>query len=342
MNTFYDCISKGLKLNLSTEAVQNMGLMHFARIVFENVGDAQIPAQVYDAERSKALVLSKAGLGHAAIKQWILKVHTGEGHLHKDPVDWYRVYPHLLKGLALRFLYYHRKPHRIMCKYVMAHLFAEVFCCRIGFPSSSSSTKEEGDINWIYPLDSEDYYIDMAIKSVVIQQSAKGGSFELIQQEEYQQVACLMVPVKIESEVVVDEEPTSFTLRRYSPDGNVNIQIGRFKPVENATHLHVILHQPHNQADVIYQVYPGDENKTYYTLPSGCALFVYRIFATPTTSGGKLHFTPLAHTASHDEYLYFPLPPQDTRGVLAVCARTLQIAEDMILKHTSYEGHNKG
>ncbi len=349
---FYECIAKGLDTGLSPETVQSMTLMHFARILFVDLGKRETPAQVYDETTSASLVLREAGMKHAAIRQWIAKVHAAEPHMHKDPRDWYRAYPKLLKGAALRFLYYHRKPHRIMCKLVMAHLLTEIFCCRIGFVVSP---EKMDDPEWIYPLDSEDYYIDMDIVSIAIICKEK-GHFELQQPEPFLVVAAAaaeeMIPKAAKAAALkaavaaVVVEPSSFMLRKYSVESldaassskeHINVQVGMFARMTDG--VYVINYQPlpkspMNMHENIYQVYPGDESKTYYTIPPGCSIFVFRLFAKQGTD--KRHFAALAQTASHDVYLYFHLPQEDTRGVLVVCAESAEVAEKLILDKTQF------
>lgn len=346
---FYQCLALGLDNGLSPEAVQRMCLMHFARIVFNNVGGRETIEQVYDETTSKELELREAGMVHATIKAWIARVHAKQPHLHKDPRDWYRVYPRALKGLALRFLYYHRKPHRVMCIRVLAHLASELFCCRIGLLHDDD---EEEPAEWIYPIDSEDYFVDMAIKSIPIQHQQQNGTFLLASfcvsccVEEQQQATQMEEVSSLLPHQQQQQQEASFMLRRYSSEAanvHLNVKVGMFQAV--TPYVHVIKYQPVpksplNAREHIYQVYPGDEDKTYYTLPKGCALFVFRLMSTV---GDVICFAPipLAQTASHDEYLYFQLPSADTRGVVAVCAVSVQAAVELIVSSTPYEGHNK-
>jgi hypothetical protein len=351
---FYQCIATGLGgtgTGIAAETVHHMCLMHFARIIFSNVGSArECISQVYDSATSKELVLREAGMVHAAVKAWIERINATQPHMHKDPRDWYHAYPKVLKGYALRFLYYHRKPHRIMCMRVFAHLAAEIFCCRVGLTFLASD-----DAEWIYPIDSEDYFVDMAIKSILIRKLESGFllisdptsycvSCSLEEEDTLQQMEVPPLLTAVAETPQPPPPPPNFMLRRYSKDatGNhLNVKVGMFQAL--SAHVHVIKYQPMpksplNMQDHIYQVYPGDETRTYYTLPTGCALFVYRLAAAGDAP------VQLAQTAAHDEYLYFSLPVADTRGILAVCAPSAAAATELIastMLPPRDEGHNK-
>lgn len=77
----------------------------------------------------------------------------------------------------MNFIEYHRsyveKPNRVFCRIVFAHLVSEVFCCRIGFEATT--------IDWIYPLNVEDYYIGMDIKTVLLKYVKEDRVFEVLQ-----------------------------------------------------------------------------------------------------------------------------------------------------------------
>jgi hypothetical protein len=322
-------------------------LLHFARIMFFNVSECETIAQVLNMPSDK-LVLNPLCTVHPAIKHWIARIHANKPELHKTPADWMRVYPKLLKGMALRFLHYHRsykkKQHRLFCRFVFSHLACEVFCCRIGLypiPQLSLAEEEEEDdesIRWFYPLDSDDYFIDMDIVTILLRpDSTLRGRYHLCPS------ALLVVPPPTEVHLLqsqtdlakMEETAVSFMLRRYSVQemqvndnktaSHENVKVGMFECIKPG--LHIIRHQP--LSDVcekhIYQVYPGDENKTMYDVPS---LFVYRAV---TAVGHTLLFkvTLLAHSDSHDQYVYFYLTP-DTQAIVVVCSRTAKEAETIL------------
>ncbi len=341
---FYECISHALEGRFKPKAVHDKLLMQFARTMFFNIGSCETIAQVLNIP-SQTLVLNAACYKHPAIKVWIERVHEAEPCLHKSASDWYKIYPKILKGLALRFLHYHlsykKKPHRCVCRIAFSHLVAEVFCCRVGFIMPKTK--------WIYPLDSDDYYIGMDITTIVLKY-VDPGQFESFKPKSLLVSELRLLPEKdaLESEdadlfILPDMDAPSFMLRKYiveslqqqqqqASKAHSNVQVGMFKSI--SAHTHVMYYMPlATTEEVMYQIYPGNEEKTFYTIPAGCSLFVFRAVGKPGTD--LLQATLVAHTDSHDQYLYFYLP-MDTRAVIVVCAKNTKEAESTLLGQSTF------
>lgn len=113
-------------------------ILHFCQIVFSNASAHQSISAIIAARDQ--LKLNKTCVLHPAIKLWIQRVSAKEKHLLKTPADWFHAYPKLLKGMALRFVHYHRnyeaKPYRLFDWRVFCQLASEVFCCKIGLANS--------------------------------------------------------------------------------------------------------------------------------------------------------------------------------------------------------------
>lgn len=343
-DNFFACISRALEDKFKPKVVHDKLLMQFARAMFFNVGECETVAQVLNISSEK-LVLNKACYEHPAVKVWIERVHASEPCLHKRAKDWFRIYPKLLKGLARRFLHYHmsykQKPHRIVCRILFAHLAAELFCCRIGFIQPNGKDK------WIYPLDSDDYYIGMNITTIALRYV--DDTFELLRPPSLLSFVSdddlRLVPLTKDEEE--EMEQVSFMLRKYAIENmetklvvgqtHSNVQVGMFKALSQ--HVHVIYYTPLSTTeDIMYQIYPGNEEKTFYTLPYACSLFVYRAVNKP---GAKelLQTSLIAHTDSFDHYIYFYLPA-DTIAILVVCAKNAKEAEALLLSQTTFTTTN--
>jgi len=172
MHTFFSALSSALDAETggwSAEQVHKKILLHFCSIMFEN-------GHLYKSinhviENSDILTLQKTCILHPAIKLWIAKIHSVEPHLHKQAKDWLKAYPKLLKGMALRFVYFHRnyakKPQRLFCGKVFAQLACEAFCCHIRLNDQ-----------WFYPLETADYFLKLDLP-IVILTGGGGGVFEL-------------------------------------------------------------------------------------------------------------------------------------------------------------------
>ena len=110
----------------------------------------------------------------------------------------------------------------------------------------------------------------------------------------------------------------TFILRR-SRD-NRNVPLGKFKTMENNVHR---IDYEINDADSIYQIYPGDENRTFYTLEEGQLLIVYCVVE------GKA--IQCATHNMHDQYVYFEAPLH-TSSVLVVVAKSVEESKEKLSK----------
>lgn len=281
--TLYECVAAATMLGDPHLRL----CLHFARIVFFNVDNVTtFPALLACCKTKEP---QKSCTVHPAIVAWIRKMCASDPLLPATPLDWYNKCPKLLKGCALRFIYYHRKPHRIYCVRVFAHLIAELFYCNVAIGSE-----------WFYPIISDDY---MDVQTIVLcKSSAKPDCYDLLQTKD------LMVPLAIIKEITAGSE--EYTLRKYESTeskGPVNKHIGTL--TKQSDHVHSIFYCP-NTPDM-YQLFPADERRTFYPFTTGSILSVFR-----RDENNMLH-GPLCQTDAYDHYLYFNLP-LDTREVLAV------------------------
>lgn len=137
-----------------------------------------------------------------------------------------------------------------------------------------------------------------------------------------------------------EEDVPSFTLRKYVVEhmqtsvggtkNHSNTQVGVFG--EANKQVFVLYYQPiATQLETVYQIYPGNVEKTFYTLPHECALYAFRGVSKQGTSLMQIIF--LGHTDSPDQYLYFELPA-DTKAIAVICAKTYTEAEQLLLSST--------
>ena len=113
-----------------------------------------------------------------------------------------------------------------------------------------------------------------------------------------------------------------FTLRLYRSGENTNVFVGAFERV--ADHVYRIP-VPHPSLGDVYQVYPADENATFYAVAP-----VYAFFRSSDSGQVKL----LAHTETRDQYIYFSCPEgQEAEGgdiIVVVGAPTAAEAEALV------------
>ena len=341
-------------------------MMHFSQIVFSNASSYNSIAELLKAKHD--LVLNKTCILHPAIKLWIERVHAKELHFHKTPEDWFKAYPKLLKGLALRFIYYHRdyeaKPYRLFDRHVFCQLASEVFCCKIGLvdvealpqppppprsgggggaslspPSSPPPLRGGGGdlkIRWFYPLETADYYLKLDIPVIILEYHGH-GQFKpktesiFLEQEDNFQLEHIKEPNNM-----ISNNMRAFCLRRYTVEDlqnqkreHTNFPVGNFDAV--AKNVFVILFQPMPSAgECCYQVYPGNPNKTCYTLGPGETLHVFSI-------NKRNQISLCGETSEADVYLYFNLQPKEHVGAVAVvCAGGKRAAEDAVLNSTKF------
>ena len=346
-DSFFGALAIGLKEHTNgwcASLIHKKLMMHFCEIMFCNIPSRFTTIQsVIDNKHS--INLNKACVLHPAIKLWISRISNIEPHLHHSPADWYKAYPKLLKGLAFRFIYYHRnyeeKPHRLFCMRVFAQLACEVFCCKIAFPTGEI-------LLWFYPLETADYYLKIDIPIVILQNQGS-GHFRLCTAE----IDPLLITqdtfeLRLIKEVEEEEmHNPSFVLRRYTVENlqnrkkeHKNEQIGSFSPIGGG--LNMILFSPPPpppcggggptvEDECIYQIYTGDSSKTFYTIPTGMSLFVFLL------RNDNASFELAGQTAEVDQYLYFYMKHGVHCGVVVACAKDEQEAKERLVKNTKYK-----
>lgn len=112
----------------------------------------------------------------------------------------------------------------------------------------------------------------------------------------------------------------TFILRR--SQNNRNVPLGKFKLVGKNVHR-IDYDVDEDDPDSIYQIYPGDENCTFYALEEGQILIVYCV-----VDGKPIQ---CATHNMHDQYVYFEAPPH-TSSVLVVVAQSVEESEKALSK----------
>jgi len=292
---FFSCIARR-RGNLDPTVVHKHILQHFKNILFTSDDDGES--------------IAPFGRDHPAIKTWIKKCGFPDNACDK-----------LIKGAALRFLHYHRdyvrKPGRLFCKHVFALLVVDMWGVAVGYSPAAAGKASGGGgtVQWINPLESTDYYLLC---------DHGNGRFSIVDEEEMMSL--------------IDPGPARFMLRKYSvvnlggpsvakgDTGPSNHPIGPFVPFPDDGRIHYIDYEPlpkrPGEESDMYQLYPLDETKTFYTIPTGHAVFVYLV--------GKLNrkLELVAYTEYHDQYLYWPMT-ELTRGVVVVVAKSAKEAEEL-------------
>lgn len=347
-HSFFAALAFSLKEHTngwSASLIHKKLMMHFCEIMFCNIPSRFTTIQsILDYRHS--INLNKACVLHPAIKLWISRINSIEPHLHHSPAEWYKAYPKLLKGLAFRFIYYHRnyetKPNRLFCMRVFAQLACEVFCCKIAFQPASGWLER---LLWFYPLETADYYLKIDIPIVILQNQGN-GNFRLCTNE----VDPLLINQDtFELRLIKQEEEEemhhpSFVLRRYTVENlqnckkeHKNEQIGCFSVVAGGLNMILVSPPPPpcggggGGEECIYQIYPGDSSKTFYTIPSGKGLFVFLLHIDQTS------FELAGQTAEVDQYLYFYMKHGAHCGVVVACAQNEQEAMEHVVTHTKYK-----
>jgi hypothetical protein len=116
-----------------------------------------------------------------------------------------------------------------------------------------------------------------------------------------------------------------FTLRQFEQEHTgdyTNTKIGPFQDLDDNVYL--IRFTP-SQENVLYQVYPGSDDVTFYQFQTGNIMFVYAY-----TKDGKLE--PLAQTPDVDFYLYFKIPANTTAIIISCGTKTAQDSIQLIKK----------
>jgi len=186
--TFFSALSRVLTADTggwSPLQMHKKVLLHFCSIMFE---DGHLYTSIdHVLANCHILKLQQTCILHPAVKLWIAKVHAIEPHLHKNAKTWITAYPKLLKGLALRFIHYHRnyndKPQRLFCARVFCQLACEAFCCHICLNGQ-----------WFYPLETADYFLKLDLPVIVLT-GGKGGLFQV---GTSQDVEPLLLPDQLE------------------------------------------------------------------------------------------------------------------------------------------------
>jgi hypothetical protein len=129
--TFFECL--GRVLDIRAHAIHDHLLLYFVQNVFYNAQHFTTLHAFceYAKKHASVLQLSPRCVTFAPVREWIERFHAVEELLPQTPDVWFVSYPKLLKSTLLRFIFYHRnyakKPHRLYCASVFAHLAAEVY-----------------------------------------------------------------------------------------------------------------------------------------------------------------------------------------------------------------------
>lgn len=321
--TFYECVAAGMG-HRDDETIHTQTLLHFAQIMFLGVNGTDTIVRVI--ERHASLVLNKNELTrHPAIALWIERLFVVKRCEYATPAACYEGDPKWLKAMALQFIYYHRKRHRILCRFMFAQLVADVCGCNIGIEHAPSAV-----FRWFYPIEGNTYYLHAKHPRLLIRHE-KGRGFCLLgyEDDQQQQQQQLEAPDRLEVCLIRDDDGSMdgddadvggpFSLRKAITDPNgknfLNKHIGHFA-VRGRVHIYAM----DKIENVTYQIYPGDETKTYYSLPPLHTMFIF--------SGSTL----IAQNDAHDNYAYFKLSPEGAATtVTVVCARNQKEAEGLIL-----------
>lgn len=99
-----------------------------------------------------------------------------------------------------------------------------------------------------------------------------------------------------------------------------NIRIADFAAAHAAANVSYLWFKPPDLSaiakQVLYQLYPGQINQTFYTLPSGQMLIAYLI-----RGGVQQELVQVGATRHSDQYLYFEMVSGKHVGCLAVVAK---------------------
>ena len=326
---FFECVAAGFQNKYKPKFIHDQTLIHFARILFTEASACASVAEILNQKENPAWQVTENGCRHPAIKMWIAQVHATEKTLHKTPLDWYEAYPKLLKGLAFRFIYYHRsyakKPHRLFSAGVFAHLVAELYTCRIHLDKT----------RWIYPIESDDYIIETDMPTIHLVSDGDTFSYQSTEQEPLIVAPPPMTPPERNDDL--------FMLRKYSVENlqagtgkrHTNVAIGLLKPHKRVHKIEYQPMEPEERADILYQIYPGNLAKTFYE-PFAPEHGLYVFLACKKPGAGQTQRIKFAaKTESHDQYVYFQIEA-DTRAILVIYSKSQQEAETAILEETAY------
>lgn len=310
-NTFAACIA-GRRNLACAETVHNLILMHFAELVFSNARDFDNPTHLL--KHSALLTLDSTALFHPALRAWIKRVSSQEKIIHHTPLACFQAYPKLYKCLALRFIKYHasyaEKPYRLYCRFVFAHLAADLWECAVGF------TKPAGV--WINPLDSVVYYLF---------DYHGEGKFALLETTQLLQPQPPMKRYTNERDDDDDEEARGrFVLRCYriEAEDHVNRVVAVFQRYRENVYFCKFSPAPDAPASEVYQLYPLDETKTVLDIPNNMMLAVYVVVGQDES---KIEL--VAQTTRGDQPLHWTMN-ESVYAVMVVIARDVSEADRMI------------
>jgi hypothetical protein len=226
---------------------------------------------------------------HPVVSTWLKRV------VFKNLAD--------VKILALNFLSYHcnyrKKPHRLLCVKTFTQIVCNLYACRIIFQGKC-----------IYPTNPDDYLLN--IYELSFNNKTKGFVMEQVEAE---------VPPLLN----LEKNGDCFTLRQFEQEHTgdyTNTKIGPFQDLNDDVYL--IRFTP-SQENILYQVYPGSDDVTFYQFQTGNIMFVYAY-----TKDGKLE--PLAQTPDVDFYLYFKIPTNTTAIIISCGTKTAQDSVQLIKK----------
>ena len=99
-----------------------------------------------------------------------------------------------------------------------------------------------------------------------------------------------------------------------------NIRIADFGTAHAVPNVFYLYFKPPDLSaiakQVLYQLYPGQINQTFYTLPPGQMLIAYLI-----SGGVEEELVQVGATRHADQYLYFEMVPGKHLGCVAVVAK---------------------
>lgn len=208
-----------------------------------------------------------------------------------------------VKILALNFLAYHcnyqEKPHRLLCIKTFAQIVCNLYACRILFQGKC-----------IYPTNPDDYLLTM---------------YKLRFDKKTKAFAMEQVDAEVPPLLNLEQNGIRFTLRQSMQEQTgdfTNTKIGPFEDMKDDVYV-IRFTAPNDK--ILYQVYPGSDDVTFYQFQTGNIMFVYAF-----TKDGKLE--PLAQTPDVDFYLYFKLPPNTVAIVISCGTKTAQDSVQLIKK----------
>lgn len=345
--TFFECVSRTLGGRRTGLQTHDELLFYLMNIVFENAHYANFAefCQAIRNEKTKQLMLKPTLVNNSAVKQWIKRFHSREKGFAQTPDVWYMSYPKLLKGAMLRFFWYHHdyasKPGRIYCKRVFAHLTADLYQCSVGIIEDEGRGER---MTWFYPLDASDYYRDESLVSIVVRQE-KDLSFSLIKpppavldlggepplllqggEEDFVSIDATILEIMAAHKFVLrlaqEEKLNNGSMSRK------NNVVAEFENLGNDVYVCYYTPPLETLEDDIYQIYPGDETKTFFQLGLGEIIVVYCI-----VEKGKA--IVCARHDMNDQYPFFRALPQ-TNAIVVIVARNLAESANALMKETEF------